>query len=108
MAVAFYVAINKDVWGKISPEDQKAIEKISGMAASRSFGAVFDKYQVKDTKWMAGKGDKFFTLAPSEREKWAERIIPIRNEWIKDAEAKGAPAKKILDTALKLMAEKTK
>ena len=108
MAVAFYVVINKDVWGQISPEDRKAIEKISGLVTARHFGSVFDKYQVKDTKWMAGKGDKFFTLDPAERNKWAERIIPIREDWVKDAKDRGATARKILDTALKLMAEKTK
>jgi TRAP-type C4-dicarboxylate transport system substrate-binding protein len=108
MAVAFYVAINKDVWGQISPEDQKAIEKISGIEAARHFGSVFDKYQVKDTKWMAQKGDKFFTLDPAERDRWAKRVIPIREEWVNDANARGAPARRILDTALKLMAEKTK
>lgn len=108
MAVAFFVVMNKDVWGQISPQDQKAIAGISGLAGAQLVGSVFDKYQGKDTAWMAKKGDKFFTLEPAEREKWAKRILPIRNDWIKDARAKGAPAEKILDTALKLMAEKTK
>ena len=108
MAVAFFVVMNKDVWGQISPQDQKAIAGISGLAGAQLVGSVFDKYQGKDTAWMAKKGDKFYTLDPAEREKWAKRIIPIRNGWIKDAKAKGAPAQKILDTALKLMAEKTK
>ncbi len=108
MAVAFFVVMNKDVWGQISPQDQKAIAGISGLAGAQLVGSVFDKYQGKDTAWMAKKGDKFYTLDPAERERWAKRIIPIRNGWIKDAKAKGAPAEKILDTALKLMAEKTK
>jgi len=108
MAAAFFVVMNKDVWGQISPQDQQAIAKISGLEGARLVGSVFDKYQGKDTAWMAEKGDKFFTLEPAERERWAKRIVPIRNDWIKDANAKGAPAEKILDTALKLMAEKTK
>jgi TRAP-type C4-dicarboxylate transport system substrate-binding protein len=108
MAVSFFVVINKDVWSKISPEDQKAMEKISGLEGARLVGSVFDKYQVRDTKWMANKGDKFYTLDPAEREKWAKRILPIRNEWIQDVKGKGVNGERLLETGLKLMAEKSK
>ena len=108
MAAGFFVVMNQDVWGQISPQDQAAITKISGFEGARLVGSVFDKYQSKDVAWMAAKGDKFFTLEPKEREKWAKRILPIRNEWVKDARAKGVPAEKILDRALELMAEKAK
>jgi TRAP-type C4-dicarboxylate transport system substrate-binding protein len=107
MAVSFFVVINKDVWSKISPEDQKAIEKISGLEGARRVGTIFDKYQVRDTKWMAEKGDKFFTLDPAEREKWAKRILPIRNEWIQDVKVKGVNGERLLETGLKLMSEKS-
>lgn len=108
MAVSFFVVINKDVWKSISPEDRRAIEKISGIEAARLVGSVFDKYQVKDTKWMAEKGDEFFTLTPAERQRWAKRILPIRNEWIRDAKARGVDAESILERALRLMEEKSK
>ena len=108
MAVSFFVVINKDVWSKISPEDQKAMEKISGLEGARLVGSVFDKYQVRDTKWMAKKGDKFYTLEPAEREKWAKRILPIRNEWIQDVKGKGVNGERLLETGLRLMSEKSK
>ena len=108
VANTFYVVINKDVWGKISLTDQKAIEKISGMEAARLCGSVFDKYQEIDRAWMAKKGDQFIKLEPAERERWTKRILPIRNGWLKDAEAKGLPGKRFLETALKLMSEKSK
>jgi TRAP-type C4-dicarboxylate transport system substrate-binding protein len=108
MAVSFFVVINKDVWSKISPEDQKAIEKISGLEAARLVGSVFDKYQIRDTKWMAKKGDKFFTLEPAERERWAKRILPIRDEWIQDVKGKGVNGQRLLETGLRLMSEKNR
>ena len=108
MAVSFFVVINKGVWSKISPEDQKAIEAISGMQGARRVGSVFDKYQVRDTKWMAKKGDKFYTLDPAERDKWAKRILPIRNEWIQDVKGKGVNGEHLLETGLRLMSEKSK
>jgi TRAP-type C4-dicarboxylate transport system substrate-binding protein len=108
MAASFFVAINKDVWAKISPEDQKAIEKISGIEGASLVGSIFDKYQIGDTGWMAKKGDKFFTLDPAERDTWAKKIMPIRDEWIRDVKAKGIDGKPILEKALKLMTEKGK
>lgn len=107
MAASFFVVINKDVWAEISHEDQKAIEKISGIEGARLVGSIFDNGQVKDTEWMAQKGDKFFTLDPAEKEEWAKRILPIRNEWIKDVKAKGVNGEPILEKALKLMSEKS-
>ncbi len=108
MAASFFVVINKEVWSKISPEDQKAIEKISGLEGAKLVGSIFDKYQVRDTKWMAQKGDKFYTLEPAEREKWAKRILPIRNEWIQDVKRKGVNGERLLETGLRLMSEKSK
>ena len=107
MAAAFFVVINKDVWAEISPEDQKAIEKISGMEGATLVGSVFDKYQGRDIEWMAEKGDKFITLDPAELDKWTEKIMPIRDEWINDVKAKGVKGKPILEKALKLMSGKS-
>lgn len=64
MAVSFFVTVNKKVWGRIKPEDRKAIEKISGMEAAVQCGSVFDKYQEKDTTWMKEKGDEIIRLTP--------------------------------------------
>ena len=87
----------------------KAIQGISGMKASKKFGDIFDRAQVRDTKWMAEKGDVFYNLTAAQKEKWSALIIPIRNEWVKDAKSKGyANPEKILDTALRLMKEKSK
>ena len=107
MAAAFFVVINKDVWAEISPEDRKAMEKISGLEGATRVGTVFDEGQIRDTEWMTEKGDKFFTLDPAQKEQWAKRILPIRDEWLKDVKAKGVNGKPILEKAIKLMSEKS-
>lgn len=89
MAVSFYVTMNKTAWNKISPEDQKAIENISGLNAARTCGQVFDKAQQKDTQWMLEKGDQFYSLTPDQKQSWAAKIKPVRDKWIQDAKAKG-------------------
>jgi TRAP-type C4-dicarboxylate transport system substrate-binding protein len=106
VANTFYVIMNKDLWKKITPEDRKTIEKISGLEAARLTGSTFDKYQEIDRTWMAKKGDKFFSLEPSETRKWTERIMPLREEWVKDTESRGLPGRKLLEETLRLLSEK--
>ena len=107
MAVSFYIAINKGAWEKISEKDQKAIEAISGLKAARECGRVFDAAQEKDVAWMAKKGDKFYDLSAEQQKLWADKIAPVREQWIQDAKAKGcADPAKLLEKALQLMSEK--
>lgn len=109
MAVSFFTAVNKGVWNKISSEDRKAIEAISGLAAAQKCGLVFDKAQERDTAWMGQKGHQFFSLSAEQQKMWADKVQPIRETWIKDAKEKGyADPGKVLEKALQLMAEKTK
>ncbi len=101
MAVSFYITMNKTAWDKISPEDQKAIENISGLNAARTCGQVFDKAQQKDTKWMLEKGDQFYSLTPDQKQSWANKIKPVRDKWIQDAKAKGyTTPEKLLEKAI--------
>ena len=107
MAVSFFVTINKTAWDKISPEDQKAIEGISGLSAARKCGEVFDAAQQKDTMWMLQKGDHFYSLTPEQQQAWATRIKPVRDKWIRDSKAKGyAAPEKVMEKAISLFLNK--
>lgn len=106
VANAFYVVMNKRKWNQISPQDQKAIMRISGLAAARRSGQDFDQAQKRDIAWMKKKGDKFFVLEPQERARWAKRILHIRQRWVKKLEARGLPARQILNDALSMLGSK--
>ena len=109
MAASFFISMNKDAWDKISDQDKKAIEAISGLVAAKKSGQVFDAAQERDVAWMAKKGDKFFYLSPDQKKLWAEKIAPVRDKWIEEAKAKGyADPQKLLDKALAVMAEKSR
>jgi TRAP-type transport system periplasmic protein len=109
MAVSFFVTINKTAWDKISPEDQKAIDGISGLNAARKCGQVFDNAQKRDTAWMAEKGDKFYSLTAEQKKSWADKIKPVRNKWVQDAKAKGYKnPDKLLEKAILMIEKKAK
>lgn len=103
LCVSFYVVMNLEKWNSISPQDQNAISEIIGRYGARLCGSVFDKYQKRDVKWMAEKGDKFYTLPDEERARWVERVMPLCDKWIKKMEAKGLPGRKIKVEAERLI-----
>lgn len=107
LALSFYVVMNKKQWKKLSAADQKAIDSISGMVAARESGVSFDRGQKIDVEWMGENGSTFHTLTDDQRKIWAEKIMPIHQQWIDDAKAKGyTHPEAVLETALSIMKQK--
>lgn len=102
-AHTFYVVMNLDRWNTLSPEDQKIIEEISGRWAAELSGYVFDKHTKMDTDWMRERGHTFYTLPPEERARWVERVMPLRDPWVSEMEARGLPGRKVLDEVIRLV-----
>jgi len=90
-------AINLDVWNKISPADQKTIERIS--AGMHDF---FLDYSRKDEKRLEklfkSQGVKFIAFSPEEqktiRDRCAEAVLA---DWVSKAEKQGVPGKEFLE-----------
>ncbi len=103
LCVSFYVVMNLDKWNGLSSGDQKAISEVIGRYGAQLCGSVFDKYQARDVKWMADKGDKFYTLPSAERARWVKRVMPLHNEWVKKMEARGLPGGEVKGEAERLI-----
>jgi TRAP-type C4-dicarboxylate transport system substrate-binding protein len=48
------------------------------------------------------KGNEFITLTAEETAKWRTAVKPVHEKWVADMEAKGKPAKKVYDEAMRL------
>jgi TRAP-type transport system periplasmic protein len=48
------------------------------------------------------KGNEFITLTAEETAKWRAAVKPVHEKWINDMEAKGKPARKVYDEAVRL------
>jgi len=91
------IAINIDMWNKISPDDQKTIERIS--AGMHEF---FLEYSYKDEQrlndFFRSQGVKFISFSPEEQAKIRDRCADaVLNDWIEKANKKGAPGKEFLE-----------
>jgi len=86
------------------PEDLKPIfdEVTDGLKMSQRAGAAYDEFMANSIKiikeYDAAKGNPdFYMLPDAERQLWYETLLPMREKWISDMEAKGLPGKAFMD-----------
>lgn len=100
----FYVAMNKDSWEKIPPQDQKLIEEnLLGIPMAAKAGREFDLQKDRAVKEAKEAGVEFITLPEEELEKFKEASKVVTNHWLKTMEENGVDGKKIYREAVKLM-----
>lgn len=83
------VAMNRAKWEQISPEDQAAIDAISGEELAKAIGASYNQ-SVKDAqKAMEEAGIKVTVADEVFMSAVSERLAPIEQTWVERADAEG-------------------
>lgn len=95
---SFLIAMNQKKFDSLSPKSKDAIEKLSGLALSLKATDVYIKRADEGLASVRGKAE-IVEFSKAEQEKIAKVLRPIVDDWIKGAEAKGIPAKKMLGVA---------
>ena len=93
---AFGFFMNEDKWAKLSKEDQAAIEKVSGEHLARLAGQSWDEADKKGMEGLKKSGVKIVYADAALVAEVQRRSAPIIEDWIKQANAKGVDAAKIL------------
>jgi TRAP-type C4-dicarboxylate transport system substrate-binding protein len=88
-------AINLDVWNKISPQDQKAIEEISAQMIDRQI-QITDKEKAGLEKFLKEKGVKHIEFSPEDQARIKGTRQLVWDEWLKTAREKGIPGDEFL------------
>jgi TRAP-type C4-dicarboxylate transport system substrate-binding protein len=107
---AFPMLMNKGKFNSLPPEIQKIFEDHSGIAYSIRWGKLTDGVQIKALKDIAAYDQQvgnpgFYELPKEERARWKKQVMPIWDTWVKEKEAKGLPAKAMLNEAVQLIDE---
>jgi len=80
---SIYVAVNKEQWSRISPEDQEAIRAISGKALSRRMGELSDVGGHEAQLALQEKlGDKYIIASPEFISDLQWTALGEQEEWI--------------------------
>jgi TRAP-type C4-dicarboxylate transport system substrate-binding protein len=94
----FLIAMNEKKYQSLSPANRAAIDKLSGRGLSRKATDVYIKRAEEAVKSVRGKAD-VYELPKSEQDRISKVLRPIIDEWIKENEAKGIPAREMLRKA---------
>jgi TRAP-type transport system periplasmic protein len=93
---AFGFFMNEEKWNKLPKQDQEAIEKLSGEYIARLAGNSWDEADRKGMDALKKSGVKIVHANPAFVAEVKKRSAPLVEEWVKQANAKGVDAAKIL------------
>src|SRR5918996_3372385 len=94
----FLVAMNQKKYESLPAAARAAIDKLSGRGLSRKATDVYIKRAAQAVESVRGKAD-VVTLSAAEQQRIGKVLRPIIDEWIKESEAKGVPARDMLRRA---------
>ena len=94
----FLVAMNQAKYDSLPASARAAIDKLSGRALSRKATDVYIKRAAQAVESVRGKAD-IYELPKAEQERITKTLRPIIDEWVKEMEGKGAPARDMLRRA---------
>ncbi|HYW57356.1 MAG TPA: TRAP transporter substrate-binding protein [Polaromonas sp.] len=96
---SFVFMMNQAKYDKLSADEKKAVDAISGEVAARMYGRGWDKVDTRATALMQANNVQIVKANPKFVADVKTRTAPLEQKWIKDAEVKG------LKDAAKLLAE---
>jgi len=98
----FAVVMNKAKWSSLPKDVQKVMDDLS-REQSEWTGKYMDDHVKKSIDWSKKNYNiEIYELPKKEMAKWDKLLEPITDKWIKDAESKGIPGKKIVKDIEKL------
>lgn len=86
---SFAFVMNPEAWDRISPEDQKAIEALSGEAAARLFGSYWDKGDAAGRAAQSEAGIETTKADAAFVDEVKEKTSSIEEDWIARAKEQG-------------------
>ena len=95
-----WYGMNLKTYNSLTPAQQKIITDL-GEKYTTIIGQSRDVESRKGREYLVGLGNKFVKLSPQEEQKWANALLPLYDQYVKDKEALGLPAREVLDFVLK-------
>ncbi|MFN3534873.1 MAG: TRAP transporter substrate-binding protein, partial [Desulfatiglandales bacterium] len=91
----FFVVMNKDKWNKLPPDIQKIIEQLNEEWIVKT-GNAWDEIDKEGYEFAKTQGVKVSQLTPEEDARWAEKVKPILDGYVKAMKEKGLPGEEAL------------
>jgi TRAP-type C4-dicarboxylate transport system substrate-binding protein len=92
------VLMSQKTWDRLPVDIQLIIEELNAKAKYQYLDAGL-KEDIASIKSLKEAGMDLYRLSPSEVERWQKLAEPVIDQWVRDREAAGYPAKEALETA---------
>jgi TRAP-type C4-dicarboxylate transport system substrate-binding protein len=90
-----FVVMNKAKWNGLPADIQKIIEEMD-VEYIEKLGKVWDDSDKEGKDFFIQKGGKVIVLSKAENDRWAERIRPVLDDYVKETKSKGLPGAEAL------------
>jgi len=99
----FFVTMNLDKWDSLTPDVQKAIEKVNEEYFENVAMGLWDKQNEAALKYAVDeKGMKVITLPQDEADRWIALVKPIQDDYVAKMNEKGLEGQEALDLVKEL------
>lgn len=92
-----YMVMNQRTFDSLSPEDQAAVESVSGLALVKRAAGVWDAHDMAAAEELAEAGVEKHEISGEALAEMKERLSFIEQDWIERASAKGVDASAALE-----------
>lgn len=94
--------MNMKTWKSLPPDIQKIIQQIDVEAVHWLIEDYRHQEKVTDALFKK-EGVEIHTLPPAELARWKQRTWPLWKQWVKAADAKGLPGKKVMGDFVQIL-----
>ncbi|QUJ75817.1 TRAP transporter substrate-binding protein [Sulfitobacter albidus] len=101
--LTFVLAMNKDRYDSLTPEQQKALDDNSGLDFSILAGGTMQDADAPARQAAVDAGNTITTVSGDAVEAWRTAAQPVYDEWLADMESKGIDGQALIDEAKSLM-----
>jgi TRAP-type transport system periplasmic protein len=94
-STGLFVIMNKARWDSFPKDIQQIIEKVNEEYVEK-YGKLWNELEKEGKDYGISKGVTFVQVPKEEQAKWAEKMKPIFDQYVKEIKAKGLPAEEAL------------
>jgi TRAP-type transport system periplasmic protein len=92
-----FTMMNLKKYESLPPDLRKIIDDHSGSWAAEFNGKVWDANELVGIEAIKKAGGTIYKVPAEERQRWAAKLKPVEEEWLKSMEARGLPGKQLLN-----------
>ncbi len=90
--------MNKDKWNSLPKDLKEAFEAVADAAVKKA-STIWQKRDDETIELAKARGHKFIYLTENEYKNWEEIIRNLKDEYVKELNARGLPGERIVQTA---------